>query len=379
LPPFPIIWIFDVKKNQRILGEIFWRQISDNIAILQQRNPIKLIIVDLDETLWRGIAAEDDLEYWKRVEGWPVGFVEALLVYKNRGGLLAICSKNEQEATLNRLDNIWRGAITREDFVSIKINWNSKSENVAEIIEEINILPQNILFIDDNPRELDEVRGRFPDINILAARPHDWRRIIMRSPQTQTPVVTDESLRRTDLVKARIDRETLKTKLSRTEWLKSLDLREKISIVSSFDSPEGTRAFELINKTNQFNTTGRRWNSAEFEEFLQNGGVCLTAALRDKNIDNGIIGVTLIKNGEIVQSVLSCRVFGLGAEIGMGSAATIAALRQGAKAIGRIEDSGKNFSCHRFFEDIGFLWTGEYFEAKESCELPSWIQVTLPL
>jgi FkbH-like protein len=371
--------LFDVSNHIEFFAETFWRLISDNMEIIRQNQPIKLVIVDLDDTLWRGVAAEDDFEHWRRIEGWPIGFVESLLVYKSRGGLLAVCSKNDQDATLKRLTDIWKGAITEDDFVSIKINWDSKADNVAKIADDTNILTQNMLFIDDNPRELDEVIARFPDIRVMAGRHYDWRRIIMRSPQTQMHVITDESSRRTDLVKARIEREAMRPKLSRSEWLTSLNLHEKISVISAFESPEGARAFELINKTNQFNTTGKRWSAAEFQEFLRNGGVCLTADLNDRNIDNGIVGVTLIRDGEIVQSVLSCRVFGLGAEIAMGRVATAVALRQAEKAIGRIVDSGKNFSCHKFFEEIGFRRNGEYFETTEICEVPSWINLTVSL
>ena len=142
------------------------------------------------------------------------------------------------------------------------------------------------------------------------------------------------------------------------------------------ESKDGRRSFELLNKTNQFNTTGKRWSAAEFQEFLQAGGVCLAAHLTDKNIDNGIVGVALIKRGEIVQTVLSCRVFGLGVELALGSAATTIALRQANSATGRIVDSGKNFTCHRFFEEIGFISNGEYFLTTKPCVVPNWILLT---
>jgi FkbH-like protein len=368
---------FDVERNIGLFSKVFWRLISDNIEILRQTSPIKLIVVDLDDTLWRGIAAEDNLEHWKRVEGWPIGFVESLLIYKKRGGLLALCSKNDREPTLKRLEEIWKAAIKEDDFASIRINWKSKAENIAEISEETNILPQNMMFIDDNPRELDEVRERFPEIRVMTGRHHDWRRIILRSPQTQVAVITADSSRRTQLIKARVAREATRPGLSRDAWLSSLDLQEMLSAVPNLESPEGTRAFELLNKTNQFNTTGRRWSAAEFQHFLRDGGVCLIAGLKDRSIDNGIVGVSLVKNGEIVQAVLSCRVFGLGAEIAMGSVATAVALSQADKATGRIVDTGKNFSCHGFFNDIGFHQKGGYFESTEICEVPKWIKLSV--
>jgi predicted enzyme involved in methoxymalonyl-ACP biosynthesis len=95
---------------------------------------------------------------------------------------------------------------------------------------------------------------------------------------------------------------------SREEWLKSLGLKQTIQVVRS----DYNRSFELISKTNQFNTTGKRWTASEFQKFLESGGVCLISSLRDKMIDNGIICVCLVDRDQIVQMVLSCRVFGLG-------------------------------------------------------------------
>lgn len=367
--------VFDYPRYQRAFGEIFWQLMSDNLDILQQYNPVKLIVVDLDDTLWRGVAAEDDLEPRDRVEGWPLGFVEGLLFFKGRGGLLAICSKNDREQTLKRLSEIWRGAITADDFVSIKINYDSKAENIEKISRETNILTKNILFVDDNPRELDEVQSRFYDIRVLRGRHLDWRRIVMRSPETQVPAVSDESLRRTELVRASAERRVSRPGFSRTEWLASLKLRERIDVVTTSESSDGKRALELLNKTNQFNTTGMRWSPGGLTEFLGSNGVCLVARLTDKNLDNGIVGVALVKKGEIVQAVLSCRVFGLGVEVALGNLATAVALEQANKATGRIVDTGRNFSCHNFFEEIGFRRNGDHFEGGKPCDVPSWIEL----
>ena len=96
-------------------------------------------------------------------------------------------------------------------------------------------------------------------------------------------------------------------------------MEQRFFVLRGGDSKFFDRAFELINKTNQFNTTGKRWELAEMKRFLETGGVCLVTSLKDKTIDNGIIGAALIKDGEIAQAVLSCRVFGLGAEVEHGA------------------------------------------------------------
>lgn len=360
----------------RLYSEVLLRQIGTCLETIRASRPVKLIVVDLDDTLWRGVAAEGELPPWEHVEGWPLGFVEALLFFKKRGGLLAIASKNDREPTLERLKAIYGGAITAEDFAAIKINWTPKSENIAEILQETNILPQNVLFIDDNPREIDEVRARFPQMRFLNENHYDWRRVILQAPETQVVRITEESKRRTEMVKARVERLELEKTMSRDEWLTSLQIEQALRVLNVEDKPRFERAFELINKTNQFNTTGKRWELSEFKNFLSTGGVCLLASLKDKTTDNGIIGVSLIEGGEIVQAVLSCRVFGLGAEVAMGAKATKIALSQAPVAIGRIIDTGKNFTCHDWFAKLGFEQVGSHFETAILPETPGWIRLS---
>jgi predicted enzyme involved in methoxymalonyl-ACP biosynthesis len=97
--------------------------------------------------------------------------------------------------------------------------------------------------------------------------------------------------------------------------------------------------------------------------------------LKDKTVDNGIVGVTLFRCGEIVQTVLSCRVFGLGAEVGMGSIATGLAL-DGAKEVkATVVDTGKNLSCHDYFKTIGFSQLDDHYETATPCSIPEWINM----
>jgi FkbH-like protein len=376
IPPKSNFEEYQAESHMEAFGLVFWNLLSDNLKILRHLDPIKLIIIDLDDTLWRGLAAEDNVEHWVRVEGWPLGFVESLLYFKGRGGLLAICSKNDYEPTVKQLNNFFRGTITAEDFSSIKINWKRKSENIAEILSETNLLPENVVFIDDNPREIDEVRARYPSMRFLGGNHYDWRKIVLRSPETQVAFVTEESSQRTKLIHARVEREALSKTMSRVDWLASLKIEQSFFLLRSHESKHFERAFELLNKTNQFNTTGRRWQRSELLEFFGDGGICLLTSLKDRTVDNGVIGLALILRGAIVQAVLSCRVFDLGAEVSMGRIATLIALTQAEKATGSIIDTGKNFACHKYFENIGFKKQGEYFEGVQACAAPDWISVS---
>ncbi|MCX5539940.1 HAD-IIIC family phosphatase [Paraburkholderia sp. CNPSo 3076] len=357
----------------------FLSRIEAIVKVIEQRDPVKLIIVDLDDTMWRGVAAEgESVSQEQRIEGWPIGLAEALLFFKKRGGLLAICSKNEEAPTIERFNAIWRGAITMDDFACVRINWKPKSQNILEILKEVNLLPGNCVFIDDNDRELSEVKAAIPAIRCLGGNHYDWRRIILRSAETQVPVVTEESSRRTELVRAISQREAsadANNGVSRDEWLASLQLRQSFFLIKTPQSRHFDRAFELINKTNQFNTTGKRWERSEFETFISQGGYCVVSSLRDKLIDNGIISVCLINGEKIVQVVLSCRVFGLGAELVVGAIATRLALKSGSEVRAELVDTGRNATCHDYFKRLGFSQTAAGLYSRTANELPSYIEI----
>ncbi|MHB8285793.1 MAG: HAD-IIIC family phosphatase [Caulobacteraceae bacterium] len=371
--------IYDVATALPVIQSYVFRSLTDAVKILRGTDRVKLIIVDLDDTLWRGVAADSEVEGWARMEGWPLGFAEALLYFKKRGGLLAICSKNDHDATVERFAEIWSDRLLISDFVSVKINWRPKSENIRTILQEVNISADQALFIDDNPREIDEVQASLPTLRCLGGRvgsnPRDWRRIILRSPETQVSTQSQESQRRTELVRASIERETMAVSMDRMAWLQSLDLHAALHLIGDTRAPTFARAFELINKTNQFNTTGQRWSTAEMELFFKSGGQCLAISLKDKTVDNGLIGAALVKAGEIVQVVLSCRVFGLGAETVLGVAAMRLALQATDSVRATIVNTGKNLSCQNYFDDLGFEKTAEGYIGKAPPEPPSWIEI----
>jgi FkbH-like protein len=377
VPPVSNFTTFDVDRNLRMLQQLIVQQLSDNLKIIRQEQSVKLIIADLDDTHWRGVAADDNIEAIVRTGYWPTGLVEALLYFKKRGGLLAICSKNDPEETKDRFPRFWHDRITLNEFVSVKINWRPKSENIADILSETGLLPESAVFIDDNPREIDEVRARFPSMRCLGGNHHDWRRIILQSPETQVAHISEESQIRTQLVRVKIDRDEAAKTLTREEWLHSLQLEQNIEVVKDAGHRLFARTFELLNKTNQFNTTGQRWTLGELNAFFAAEGCALVASLRDKTADNGLIGIVLVKGDELVQTVLSCRVFGLGAEIALGAMATKLALKSGDLARASLIDTGKNATCHDFFRRMGFTARDGCFVAESACATPDWIKVTL--
>jgi len=355
--------LYNSDHSIRAVADAIRRRIFDTLTVIKQTSPIKLIILDMDDTLWRGVAADQNRPLWELVEGWPLGLVEALLMFKRQGGVLAICSKNDNATAREHLRRIYGERLTSDDFASLKISFGPKSVAIQEILSEVNVLAANALFVDDNPREIDEVRSQLPELRILSREHYDWRRSILLSPNTQVARITAESARRTTMIKAKIQRDTAAKTLSRGEWLSSLELRQKHRLIRTTSHSDFARAFELINKTNQFNTTGKRWAHSELEELLSNGGYLLTAWVRDRTVDNGLVGVVIVSGHEIVQSVLSCRVFNLDVEIAMGRVAMGLMLDEHTTISGAISDTGKNATCHNFFKRLGFVESGSHWTA----------------
>ncbi|GBQ07128.1 HAD-IIIC family phosphatase [Saccharibacter floricola] len=353
----PLTRMHDMYKNGDSYNHASYavaQRLADNTRIVLDPLHIKLIICDLDDTLWSGISGEKEHMTWKETGTWALGLAEALMIYKARGGMLAICSRNDYEPTLEKFKQAFRDGLQIEDFVSVKIDYEPKSDNIRRILSEVNILPENALFIDDNPREVEEVRKVFPDIHILHTEPYDWRRKILFSPLTQVAKVSGEARLRTASVRAKIQRDMAHTSGSREDWLGSLKIEQSYSLVDSPSHPNYDRAFELVNKTNQFNTTGQRWTDEEMRVFLGNGGRILCTFLKDRMADSGLIGAVIFKGEEILQQVLSCRVFGLGSEQATLHHVAKIILADYPKVVAKVVDTGRNFTCHNHFSVAGF-------------------------
>jgi FkbH-like protein len=299
-------------KTGEFLDEV-WLDILARFQILSRHDPIKIVIVDLDDTLWRGVLAEDGI-HEHGLEGWPLGVVEALQFLKKRGILLAIASRNDESLIRERWDEIFQQRLLLDDFASVRINWNPKVQSIREILEETNLLPGNALFIDDNPVERDAVRRESPEIRALGEDLYGIREYLLTAPELDVPSITEESARRTEMIQAQSEREHTRSSMSREEFLKSLNLKVVGHVIKSPSDQSVERACELLNKTNQFNTTGRRWTPEEICRFFAEGGVFHAFKVTDRFTAYGLVGLLLVHGNCIRQFVMSCRVVGLDVE-----------------------------------------------------------------
>jgi FkbH-like protein len=344
-----------------------WSEVTAMYKTIRQVDQVKLVILDLDDILWRGIVAEDGIGNPALVEGWPVGLVEALSFLKRRGILLAIVSKNDENRIVELWDQIFRGLLTLDDFAVRRINWCAKVDNVAEILQEVNLLPRSVVFIDDNPIERASIAEAFPEIRILGSHPYYIRRILLWAPETQVALITAESAQRTQMVQIQVERERSRQRMSRAEFLASLEIKINIVAIRNTGHASFARCLELINKSNQFNTTGRRWTMEECAAFFAQRGRFYAFEVSDRFAAYGVVGVAILLDATIKQFVMSCRVVGLDVETAV--IAWIANDSAGPTLCGELVETDSNFLCRDLFHKCGFERHGDVWTKRRGSAL----------
>jgi FkbH-like protein len=237
------------------------------------------------------------------------------------------------------------------------------------------------VFIDDNPVERAAIKAAFPEMRVLGPNPYLWRRILLWSPETQVATVTAESAARTEMVQKQVEREGQRKRLSRAEFLASLEVRANLHEIASTADGRFPRTLELVNKTNQFNTTGKRWTLQEFTGFFRDGGRCFVLDVTDRYTAYGIVGVLLVSGNEITQFVMSCRVVGMDIEIAaVGGVLQALAARGIAEYGATLTHTSANLLCRDLWERCGFVEAGaEHYRRAPGAPLavPSHIELRI--
>jgi FkbH-like protein len=324
---------------------------------LRQQDAVKLVIVDLDDTLWRGVAAEGTLGV---MEGWPMGLLESLLYLKKRGILLAIVSKNNEEFIVSNWNQIVQGQIALTDFAARKINFRNKADNLAEILQEMNLRPENAVMIDDNPVERAAIEAALPGVRVLGRHLYYLKRVLLWSSETQRSVITRESAQKTEMVRAQLERETIRKQFSHDEFLQTLGLRVTLSSVRSTTDLHLSRAIELFNKTNQFNTTGDRYTLQQSQRLFSAGRELYVLHAEDRFTHYGLIGAAWVNRNCVDHLVLSCRVLGLGIEETFLAYLARRFEREHETVIlGQLRLSDANLACRQVYARNGFAQVKE--------------------
>ncbi|MBR0642201.1 HAD-IIIC family phosphatase [Plastoroseomonas hellenica] len=273
----------------------------------------KLVVVDADNTLWGGIIGEDG------VDGVEVGsqfpgvvhrkFQEQLLALRASGVLLGLVSKNN-EADVREAFETLRMPLRWEHFTAARVNWVPKSQNIAAIAQELNLGVDSFVFIDDNSFELEEVRHALPSVDCYefnARKPAEALSLLSRVKDLNTWSLTPEDLEKARQYAQEVERKTLQAATgSLRDYLRSLEIRIEVGRNRVSQLP---RIAQLINKTNQFNLTTRRYSEAQLRDLMAAADV-FDFRVIDRFGDMGIVGVVIVVGEEIDTFLMSCRALG---------------------------------------------------------------------
>ncbi len=282
------------------------------------RPPYKVIAVDCDNTLWAGICGEDGPEH-VRLEASHRSLQELLLAQREAGMVLTMVSKNNEHDVLETFSAHPEFPLRPEHFAAWRINWRPKEDNLAELAHELNLGLDSFIFIDDNPKECAEVADAAPEVLTLPlpCDPGATPGFLKRIWAFDHPVVTDEDRKRSEsYTKGRDFARAIRGAASLEEFLQKLGLAVHVTTLQ----PEIlTRASQLTQRTNQFNTTTIRRTEAEIERLIADPAWSVyTATVADRFGEYGVTALLICehqaKELRIDSFLLSCRVLGRGVE-----------------------------------------------------------------
>jgi FkbH-like protein len=277
----------------------------------------KVLVLDLDNTLWGGIIGDDGIKNIKignedKVSLSFFNFQKFLKKLKSRGILLAVCSKNTEKIAKDAFKKK-NMPLKLSDFVSFKANWNDKATNIKEISKELNLSMDSFVFFDDNPMERDIVRKNIPDLSIpeINSDPSKYIRDIVTPGYFDVMSYSKEDVKRTQTYKSNIKRHNLlKKSVDINSYLMSLNMK---SNMSKFKLKNIERIVQLFLRSNQFNLTTTRYQKKDIINFIKNkNNYTLQVDLSDKFGQNGIVSLlagNLSNNILTIENwVMSCRV-----------------------------------------------------------------------
>jgi FkbH-like protein/FkbM family methyltransferase len=323
-----------------------------------KRRPFKAIVLDCDNTLWRGVCGEDG-PLGVDVSG-PFHTLQQFMVDRmNAGMLLCLCSKNEESDVLAVFERRADMALKWEHLVAWRVNWDQKSSNLRALADELDLGLDSFIFIDDNPLECADVRINCPGVLVLqlpgdsAAIPGFLKHVWAFDDGGRTAEDRD----RTRMYQENTRRQRFREQQgSLADFIKGLELRIDIAEAAPDDLP---RVSQLTFRTNQFNCTTVRRSESEIREFVERkDATCLVVRVADRFGDYGLVGVVLYETRAdrlaVDTLLLSCRVLGRGVEHALVAELGRRASREGRKFVQlAYRATAKNQPVVRFLADLG--------------------------
>jgi len=328
----------------------------------------KCLVLDLDNTLWGGVLGDDGVENLVLGQGSAAGEAHlALQRYarslKDRGIILAVCSKNDPVKAEEAFSSHPEMALKRSDIAAFVANWDDKARNLEAIAGQLNIGIDSLVFVDDNPAERARIREALPGVAVPELPPDiaGYTRRVADAGYFEAVGFTSEDRQRADDYAQNVQRDALRGSVqSLDEFLQGLQMTAVCGPIATVDLP---RVTQLINKTNQFNLTTRRYSTEQIVEMLTAPGtLSLQLRLRDRFGDNGLVSVLILRSPdgrpdrlEIDTWVMSCRVFGRQLEHEALNIVVESARRAGVgEIVGTYAPTAKNSVVSDLYEKFGF-------------------------
>lgn len=325
----------------------------------------KLLVLDLDNTLWGGVIGEDGLGGIQLGPPSALGeryqqFQSYLKELRARGILLALASKNNRQDAMEGICHHPNSELTADDFVSIKVNWEDKASNIRQMATDLHLGLDSFVFLDDNPAERSAVRRDLPDVLVpeISGEPSESIATLERGLYFQAVQLTEEDrTRNASYLAAARQAELTKSVGSMEEYLAALSMQIECGPVNAESS---VRVTQLINKTNQFNLTTPRYSREEVEQRMVSPDFwCRWYRLKDRYADHGLIAVLIArivgKQWIVDAWLMSCRVIGREVESFMFNDLVRGAQQGGAKGVvAQFVPTAKNSIVEMLLPKLGF-------------------------
>ncbi|MBV9537516.1 MAG: HAD family hydrolase [Acidisphaera sp.] len=378
----PALWHRAKQEISPVAAPMYGELVGRLLAAKQGRS-FKCLVLDLDNTTWGGVVGDDGMEGLVIGQGSALG--EAFTAFQDyareltrRGVILAVCSKNDEANALEPFDKHPEMVLRRGDIAAFVANWSDKAHNIRTIAEQLNIGLDSLVFIDDNPFERTLVRQELPMVAVpeVGADPATFPQMLADAGYFEGLAVTEEDRARSAQYQGNIQREALR--VSSTDlpaYLRSLEMQ---LTWRRFDQIGLQRTVQLINKTNQFNLTTRRYTEDDVLGVMRdNRAFGMQLRLLDRFGDNGIISVIIGKMQDeddllIDTWLMSCRVLGRQVEPTTLNLVADQAQKLGAKRlVGEYIPSKKNGMVKDHYAKLGFapLSAGENGGTRHALDL----------
>ncbi len=360
-----------------------------------KRPACKCLVLDLDNTLWGGILGEDGAEGIKIGEDYPgrvfKDFQRAILALRDRGILLALASKNNEDEVLDVFKRNKELILKLEDFSARQIHWEEKSKSLKLIAQELNIGTDALAFFDDQPLEREWIRSQMPEVTVIEVPSNsmEYAKTLDECGAFDQLFISEEDRKRASSYQIDRHRKQLEKQSESVEdFLKQLQAVIHVESVTKETLP---RIAQLMGKTNQFNLTTRRYTGADLEQMMEEGALALSVRAEDRFGDYGLAGaavaIPLDKSGQpgswkIDVFLISCRVLGRQVEAAFLSALSTRVKAKGAQTlIGEFIPTAKNAPAADFYKKNGFdskdsearIWTRDI--SKKEISVPPFITV----